>query len=834
MQTADFLKQIFPFDPADPTRHADNIRFAVVDNNNGQRFPGTLHWKTRQDVNHLAETGAMGLGFSLTGKDVYFTPHGFTRRDERVTKEDCVDLLDVAWVELDDGDIPPDTFSPPPSFVVNTSPNRYHLYWKLDQPYPAEEVERINYRLVYGHNLREDKGGWARTKWLRLPGAHSYKRDTAHPVTITDSHPERVYALNAFDDLPSAPEMLYVLEGMPDTPNLEVLPTKEDIMERYSIPLELNDLLTRVRSDRSSALWRIYHLCYAVGMSQEECFVLVHSTPNDKFHIEWRYSADEDLWKDIYRGFRMSHTPGDTPILKELRAMRVSSGTPVSERNRLIAQAIAKDLMRTGRIYFHDERREALYYDGRHIIPIDPTNSRWKTLLNLRYWVVDGEKEFRPVNANLIAIAEDQGERVVPHTTSYWDRTSKLLYIYNNAGKVYRLDGDKIEYVDNGADGVLFRDVSGAAPFEACPPPDADEDGTLTPTLDDTIFGLPNFDVGSGHHSRTQAMIMLRMWMYSLFFSEEMDARPHLIITGPTDSGKSLAFQAISELLSGPGATVSSIPSDVSTFQTLVSGAHHVFLDNVDTPNKWLEDALCEVATGIEFTRRMLYTTNESVTYRVKCNIGMTTRNNWFSRADVANRSVVLHVERRGLKTSPTVLLDAIRENRNELWYELLWDLNRIIVELNDYQPGRHTLRMAAYADFVLAACRALDIDVTGLLELIEGNQRESALANSIIWSVLDPWIRATVNDPATNTPRLKNSGQRVTASRLHSELRRIADDMGCTREYERAIPSARALTHQLKELIPDIERFVRVEYIMASPANYYVFTVPESPAPHP
>jgi hypothetical protein len=827
MQTSAFLRLIFPVRDDQPERNNELLRFAVVDQ--GVKFPGTVHWKSRSELTQLNETGIAALGFNTVGKDVYFTPHGFTRRGIDVQKEDTVPLIDVVWVELDDGDIPPETFNPAPSIIVNTSPNRYHLYWLLDKGYPAEEVERINYRMVYGHNLREDKGGWARTKWLRLPGSSSYKREVPFNITVTQDHSHLIYTLDDFSDLPEVGDMLFVNEALPDPPNPDNLPTAEEIADRYSLPRELEDLLNREKKDRSAALWRMYHLCYYAGITQEECFVLVRNSPNDKFHASWRYSADEDLWKDIYRGYRMAHTPDETPILAEIKQIRAAKNTPKPERRRAIAQLIVKDLMRTGRIYFHEEQREALYYNGRHIITMEPTNSRWKTLLNMRYWVTEGEEDFKPVNANISAIAEVQGERIVPHSTSYWDKQMKILYIYNGEGKMYRLDGETIEFVDNGSDGVLFRDRGVDQPFIANADP-ADADGEIPPTLSEAIFGLPNYEVAVNKHTRDQAITMFRMWAYGLFFSEEMDARPHLIITGPTDSGKSLAFQGLLQLLSGSEATVTSVPTDSPTFQTLVSNAHHVFLDNVDTPNNWLTDALCEVATGIEFTRRMYYTTNESVTYRVKCNIGMTTRNTWFSRADVANRSIVLHVERRDMKTSPTVLLDRIRKFRGHLWHELLTDLNKIIIELKSYRPGNHKLRMAAYADFVLAACRALNIESRGLLELIEGNQRESALNNSPLWSVLDTWIRQPGRDDVTQQPTLKNNGQRVTVNRLHAELRFIAGDQGNQREYERQIGSSRALAQQLRELIPDIRRFMEVDIIKSGASNQYVFTLPSTP----
>ena len=125
MQTIEFLRTIFPLSGPNDPRRDDLIRFAVIGEN--QSFPGTIHWRTRSSIHTIDESGISGLGFETHGRDVYFTPHGFKVRGKTVTKSDAVELFDVAWVELDDADIPPKTFRPEPSITVNTSPGRHHL-----------------------------------------------------------------------------------------------------------------------------------------------------------------------------------------------------------------------------------------------------------------------------------------------------------------------------------------------------------------------------------------------------------------------------------------------------------------------------------------------------------------------------------------------------------------------------------------------------------------------------------------------------------------------------------------------------------------------------------
>lgn len=820
MQTREFFQTLFPCTGPDDPRAQELVRFIVV--GPGQPWPGTVHWRTRASLHEMDEGDVSGLGFETQGRDVYFTPHSFTRQSNTVNRNDASALLDVAWVEVDDADIPPDTFKPKPSIVVETSPGRHHLYWVLDEPTDASMVEKINYRLTYGNGLKKDTGGWHLVKLLRVPGTASYKRPQPFPVNVLQYDPQRVYKVLDFNDLPEAPELMTPASNRP-MPTEGQLVTRFELERKYSFTRELIDLVDRPRADRSQALWRIYNICYQLGMSEEECFFLIRGTVNDKF-TDWRYNGEAGLWKDILRGYHMAHSPEDTPVLREIKLLRSNKGMPAQERRRAIANKIMTDLSQQGRVYFDNDKREALYYDGIRVISMDPTDRRWKALLNLRYEVTDGEDEYKPVNANLYALAFANGEPITPRATSYWDAKTHLLYIYNGGGKVYRLDGAAIEVVDNGTDGVLFRDTGIIEPFEALEPPAA----LGVPSLNDAILGIPNYETTVLKHTREQAEMMARIWLYALFFGEHMEARPHLVLTGPTNSGKTLVLQAISELLNGPGSTVSTIPHDRQTFETTVSNNSFVFFDNVDTPNKWLMDALAEVATGIQFTRRLLYSTNESVTYRVQSYLGLTTRDPWFSRTDIATRLIVLYVNRREFNKNPTDLLNVVRTYRSFLWWELLTDLNAVVQRLKKFKGKDHKLRMAGYADFLTVVCEVKGVDPQPLLNVISGSQVATALDHSVIWTVMDPWLKEW--DAENDKP--KNDREWHSTTKMHTTFRNKAYQLGCQREYDRKVPSARSLSHQLREIVPDLKQVMDVEYEQNPGINRYRFSLKDEERP--
>lgn len=816
MHCLPFLKTLFPLH-GDETDAAELIRFVVVSRQNP--WPGTLHWKTRAELHTISDESVSALGFDIAGKDVYVTPHAFVRRDLRVTKDDAAPLGDVCWVELDDPDIRPESFVPAPTLTVATSPGRFHLYWLLRKPLAIKDIEQINWRLVYGNGVKIDKSGWGITKWLRLPGSVSYKRETPFPIEVVEYTGE-VFSASDFDNLPAAPDLI-VGAGRPAPDD----PTPMDVAgvkSKYPLPSELVDILSRVRPDRSAALWRAYHLCHRIGLSEEECYALIRGCANDKFTTEWRYNGADGLWRDICRGYYMAHTPEDQGVFGKVNEIRTAR-MPADEKHRRIADVVKTDLAQVGGFYFDNDLMEAFYVTGNRVVPIEDTHNRWKIILGNRYGMIEASKEFAAVNDHLYnLIAVDTSGYVTPRSFTWWDIQRRLLYIYNGNGHVYRLDGDTIDIVSNGTDGVLFRQDDEVTPFEALEPPS----DSFVPTLQSAIFSLPNYEDDMARHTRTEAELLLRIWTYAIFFGEQMEARPILAIVGGTDSGKTSAFKAIGELLKGEKFDVTGLPTDRLGFETTVSNSRFVFFDNIDDASgrRWLIDALAETATGIRISRRKLYTTNTELRFRIQCFLGLTTRNPWFARTDIATRLVPLHVERRDMKLDPAALFGAIREHRGHLWWELLDDLNKIIVALRDTKPQERRLRMAGFVDFMEAACHALGVQSERLIHVLQGSQTSSALENSIVWQVLQVWIRAEDRD----TGKLANSGQRTTAAKLHTALKNVAHIQGCEHEYERKVPTAKSLAHQLKELLPDVQQVVDASIEKANPSAYYTFTIRE------
>jgi hypothetical protein len=186
-------------------------------------------------------------------------------------------------------------------------------------------------------------------------------------------------------------------------------------------------------------------------------------------------------------------------------------------------------------MYWHDPAYEAYYYDGARSILVDPGSAAWKYVLG-GYEINEGGQEFRTVSSIIWNESGRRGEAVTPRNFSHYDSALNLLYIYNNRGKVYRLNGETIDVVDNGTDGVFF--IQSMDHEEFWPDIQTARDAQSTAVkegglpgqsiLSDLIFGNPNYELTD--ELTSQAERIFRYWTYSIFFPAIMRTRPHLNI----------------------------------------------------------------------------------------------------------------------------------------------------------------------------------------------------------------------------------------------------------------------------------------------------------------
>lgn len=116
---------------------------------------------------------------SLKGREVYQCAHLLSAK--RRIKENAI-LPKALYADGDGAKIP--DWMPSPNVVIESSPGREHYYWNLTGPMTSGDFEELNRRVTYA--IGADRGKWAITTLLRVPGTKNYKYVDTPTVEIVE------------------------------------------------------------------------------------------------------------------------------------------------------------------------------------------------------------------------------------------------------------------------------------------------------------------------------------------------------------------------------------------------------------------------------------------------------------------------------------------------------------------------------------------------------------------------------------------------------------------------------------------------------------------------
>jgi hypothetical protein len=171
----------------------------------------------------------------------------------------------------------------------------------------------------------------------------------------------------------------------------------------------------------------------------------------------------------------------------------------------------------------------------------------------------------------------------------------------------------------------------------------------------------------------------------------------------------------------------------------------------------------------VTFSRRQLYTTNIKVEFPGVSWLGITSRTVRFmeNQPDLPERTLVMKLNKLRERQAEEELLSSVALHRNEIWSELLEDLNRIVRHLRGtVERPRVHFRMADFASFALQiatlwGCRP---EVEASLVKLEAAQAELIFEDEPIHQVLEVWLALETNH-----------GRSLDAGTLQREWSRVA-----------------------------------------------------------
>jgi hypothetical protein len=342
--------------------------------------------------------------------------------------------------------------------------------------------------------------------------------------------------------------------------------------------------------------------------------------------------------------------------------------------------------------------------------------------------------------------------------------------------------------------------------------------------LNRLIFDSANFAEIDGLSVEDQRWLY-SVWLRSHFFSSLLPTKPLLLVCGEKGSGKTLALRKWIRLLFGSVGEVTALERDKPDgFFAAVCAKPVVVFDNVDEHVSWLPDRLAQVSTGISFTKRKLYTTNDEVGFKPDCFVGLTSRTPKFldGRDDVLDRTLIVQAEKLPAHKGEAQLLAEVAKHRNTLWTELLRGFNSLLSNsptASSFRTHAGAIRMADFAGFAQAIARTEGHPerATRILERLERGRAEMLGQSEPIWLALEKWLEI----PA-------NVGRQVTSAELQAELPSVACALGVPWPHK----SGHSLGQRLAHIETNLRQHFHVDVIRDSARQrlYRFWPKPETP----
>jgi hypothetical protein len=512
----------------------------------------------------------------------------------------------------------------------------------------------------------------------------------------------------------------------------------------------------------------------------------------------------------------MKHTKTSTGQPKaRIDSIRRNSNLKAFEKWREIGELVVQNLENRG--HFFKTRQGLFLFDTQKLrtYPLDE-NMELAATLSARFGINAREHGFQRVLADLQSRATLDGKETEVRRFAHYNEVTNRLYVSRFDGQMHLLDGTSVRSVDNGTDQVFFFDDSATwEPYRYLR-------NTPKGELDKHLIEPVNFVESS--LSVPEQRLLLKLWIMAVFFGNVQPTKIILLLLGDHGAGKTTALRRIQKLLFGPKVNLLSIERDKQDgFIATITTDPIALFDNLDEQIPWLPYTLSRLATGVTFSRRQLYTTNQKVEFPGVSWLGITARTARFmeNQPDLPDRTLVLKLGRLLDRQPESELQRAVAQHRDTLWSELLDELNHVVGYLRENSgPVRVSFRMADFAAFALKVatlwnCRE---QVEKAFVKLEGAQADLVLEKDPVHQVLEIWLRDE-----------SNHGKALDAGTLHEDWSALA------RSHRIAWPfgSGRSLGQALNHLQFALkERFeVDVKHDAHSKQNRYGFA-PKEPQP--
>lgn len=244
-----------------------------------------FHWPTQQDelFAHIEQ---------YKDQDVYTTDALFKTNRAAKSVAKCANyvMADADTFNILDALVEP-------SIIVQTSPGKTHLHWRITDTTDPAIIESLSHSVSDAHpkGTTGMDDGWAINKMLRIPGTTNNKY--AEPYTVKVEYTGLEYTEGEFAHAYPPVERVALLDK-----EMGELPTKGAALKSLKASSTLLEILNKTTPgnvDRSEGLHLLLNELFRAGASDEAAFVIASTHPFNKFAD--KANAEAKLWEDVLR-----------------------------------------------------------------------------------------------------------------------------------------------------------------------------------------------------------------------------------------------------------------------------------------------------------------------------------------------------------------------------------------------------------------------------------------------------------------------------------------------------------------------------------------------------
>jgi hypothetical protein len=213
-----------------------------------------------------------------------------------------------------------------------------------------------------------------------------------------------------------------------------------------------------------------------------------------------------------------------------------------------------------------------------------------------------------------------------------------------------------------------------------------------------------------------------------------MDDPPYsiLVLQAEQGSGKSVITKLAHEMIDPNLAVRRAKPINLSDLIVAAHNNHLIEMDNISALQGWQSDALCQMATGGAFAKRVLYSDLSEITFSAARPILVSGIVDPTSRPDFLDRTIIIRPKRLGEnRREESELWAEFYQKQGQLFGALLDVLCGALKHLPDVPKPKDSPRMINFARLGVAVERTLGWE-EGLFEHAYRESRDLAMVKSL------------------------------------------------------------------------------------------------------